>query len=173
MGWMTLVLLWAGSAGQLVLDREYLPKAAELIGAARKSVVVCMFMWTEGEGVGEIERCLGAAVKRGVAVEVLLEQSDDRNDEVTEGNRKAASRLRSHGVQVAFDCPDRRTHIKAIIVDSRTILLGSHNLTYSALRNNNEVSVAIESPEMAVKLENRIRELREDVCSKQEQSRSR
>ena len=122
--------------------------------------------------VAEIERCLGAAVKRGVAVDVLLEQSDDRNDDVTEGNRKAASRLKALGVRVAFDCPDLRTHIKAIVVDSRTILLGSHNLTYSALQNNNEVSVAIESPEMALKLENHIGGLKEDVCSKQKQSHS-
>jgi len=40
-------------------------------------------------------------------------------------------------------------HNKLIVIDQRLILLGSHNLTQSALKYNNEMSVLIDRPELA------------------------
>lgn len=154
----------AAAPAELVLNDAYQAKAAELIGSARKSVTVCAYLISGGGGVSEIERCLASAAKREVAVWVLLEQSAEKDDSVTGTNREAAKRLKAAGVPVAFDCPERRTHIKAIVVDARYSLLGSHNLTYSALANNNEASVVIDDPDMAMRLEKFIRSLEEGTC---------
>ncbi|WP_243688574.1 phospholipase D-like domain-containing protein [Geotalea toluenoxydans] len=37
-------------------------------------------------------------------------------------------------------------------MDSRYVFIGSHNLTQSALQHNNELSVMIDSPEMAAEI---------------------
>ena len=41
------------------------------------------------------------------------------------------------------------THLKVTVIDGRYVYLGSHNLTEGALRYNNELSVLIDSPEIA------------------------
>jgi phosphatidylserine/phosphatidylglycerophosphate/cardiolipin synthase-like enzyme len=38
------------------------------------------------------------------------------------------------------------------VIDKRYIFLGSHNLTQGALKYNNELSVLIDSPEMAAEV---------------------
>jgi phosphatidylserine/phosphatidylglycerophosphate/cardiolipin synthase-like enzyme len=52
-------------------------------------------------------------------------------------------------VKVYFDSPEKTTHTKLIVIDQRLVLLGSHNLTQSALKYNNEISVLINRPELA------------------------
>lgn len=51
--------------------------------------------------------------------------------------------------QIFFDDPDVVTHLKVAVIDSRYIFLGSHNMTEGSLRQNNELSVLIDSPEIA------------------------
>ncbi len=48
-----------------------------------------------------------------------------------------------------LDSPRKTMHNKLIVIDQRLILLGSHNLTQSALKYNNEMSVLIDRPELA------------------------
>jgi len=160
----SIAMIVAVSSGpELLINENYLQKATGLIGAARAKVTVCAYLMTEGGEVSEIEKCLVAAAKRGVAVQVILEQSDEEGDGITKTNKEAAARLKTAGIPVFFDGPDRRTHVKAMVVDSRYVLIGSHNLTSSALRSNNEVSVLIDDPGMAVRLEAFIDSLKEEA----------
>jgi phosphatidylserine/phosphatidylglycerophosphate/cardiolipin synthase-like enzyme len=55
-------------------------------------------------------------------------------------------------VTVIYDSPSQTTHTKVLIIDDERVLLGSTNWTYSALSNNNEVSVLIRSKEIAKEL---------------------
>ena len=48
-----------------------------------------------------------------------------------------------------YDSPSKTTHTKVMIIDEQLTLLGSTNWTYSALTDNNEVSVLIRSKEVA------------------------
>lgn len=162
--WSFLALWAATGCGELILDDAYAPRAIELIDGAQKRVTVAMYVMSGGGREVEIERALSAAAKRNVATEVVLEQSGVEGDSVAAENRATAERLRASGVKVAFDCPDKRSHLKVIVVDSRFVLVGSHNLTYSALTNNNEVSVLIDDPEMAGRLEGYISCLKEGTC---------
>ena len=42
--------------------------------------------------------------------------------------------------------------MKTAVIDSRYVYIGSHNLTQSALQRNNELSVLIDSPEIAAEV---------------------
>ncbi len=163
-----VVALFMAASGnaELLLNDAYLPKAEELIGTARKSVTIGMYLMSKGDRISEVERCLAAAVKRGVAVQVILEQSAERNDDITQTNRETAATLKLLGVPVFFDRPERRSHLKVIVVDRRYVLLGSHNLTNSAMEKNNEASVLYDDTSMAVKLESFIISLKEDTGQK-------
>jgi phosphatidylserine/phosphatidylglycerophosphate/cardiolipin synthase-like enzyme len=56
------------------------------------------------------------------------------------------------GIKVRFDAPKTITHVKAMVIDGRYVYLGSHNLTQSALKFNNELSVMVDSPEFAAEV---------------------
>jgi len=79
----------------------------------------------------------------------VLEQATTGKGTVYEQNRKAAALLSDAGIKVRFDAPKTTTHVKAMVIDSRYVYLGSHNLTQSALKYNNELSIMVESTELA------------------------
>ena len=88
------------------------------------------------------------AKKRGVDVKVLLEKSD-YNDRLNRYNTQTKNKLRRKKIKVRFDSASKQTHSKLIIVDGTWTFLGSHNLSYSALKRNNEFSVLIKSKAIA------------------------
>jgi phosphatidylserine/phosphatidylglycerophosphate/cardiolipin synthase-like enzyme len=92
-----------------------------------------------------------SARKRGVKVEVILEMKEGE-DRTTKNNRQSGKILSDGGVTVIYDSPSQTTHTKVLIADEQLVLLGSTNWTYSALSNNNEVSVLIRSKEIAKEL---------------------
>jgi phosphatidylserine/phosphatidylglycerophosphate/cardiolipin synthase-like enzyme len=56
------------------------------------------------------------------------------------------------GIKVRFDAPKTTTHVKALVIDGRYVYMGSHNLTQSALKYNNELSIMIDSAELAAEV---------------------
>jgi len=94
------------------------------------------------------------ARKRGVQVTVLLERpsgkhSSSGGDSLYTDNRRTADLLAKGGVKVYFDSPSITTHTKVAVIDGHLVFIGSHNLSQSALRYNNELSVMLDSPELA------------------------
>lgn len=142
---------------QLLPNREYGEAFLQGIRDARKSVICSFYIFkTTGSGgnqPGTIADELIRARKRGVEVTVVLERDNGRKgDSLTSENRQTAAVLSRGGVKVFFDSPSVVTHTKAAVIDGRYVYLGSHNLTQSALRRNNELSVLIDSPEMAAEV---------------------
>jgi phosphatidylserine/phosphatidylglycerophosphate/cardiolipin synthase-like enzyme len=90
-----------------------------------------------------------AASQRGVKVLVLLEQGRDPEEGNTQENMQTMERLRKKGVLVYLDSPSTTTHTKMAVMDGKYTFIGSHNMTQSALKYNNEISVLIESPQVA------------------------
>ena len=133
-------------------DGDYFPALLEAINQAREEIWLSAFFFkTNGFPKNLPDQVLGrlqAAADRGVAVTILFEQGSG-GDQVGRENRKTAGRLRGSGVRVCFDTPKQTTHAKLLVVDGRLLLLGSHNLTQSALKYNHEVSVRIQSPSLA------------------------
>jgi phosphatidylserine/phosphatidylglycerophosphate/cardiolipin synthase-like enzyme len=150
--------LAADTAARVTLlpNREYGEALLSGIRQARTTITFCFFVFKLGEGKHNIPRQLVTelvtARRRGVDVTVLLEQDDGSRDRINEQNRQVAAELSRGGVKVIFDSPRTTTHVKAAVIDRRLVFLGSHNLTQSALRHNNELSVLIDSPETAAEV---------------------
>jgi phosphatidylserine/phosphatidylglycerophosphate/cardiolipin synthase-like enzyme len=137
----------------LLRNQEYSEALLQRIGNARESILCSFYLFKIGEGRGNQPRRIAdeliRARQRGVEVTVILEKSGEGRDQLNEDNRHTAALLAKGGIKVFFDSPQVITHNKVVVIDRRYLFLGSHNLTQAALRHNNELSVLINSPEMA------------------------
>jgi phosphatidylserine/phosphatidylglycerophosphate/cardiolipin synthase-like enzyme len=157
-GWLALLLLLilVGCTQEprvtFLANEEYFDALIPHLTQAKQEIVISMFLFAPGDHennrANQVREALIDAARRGVRVHVFLDVSDDE-DFSTEANRAVAKDLRRHGITVQFDAPGRTTHTKLVIIDQRSVFLGSHNFTHSALRHNNEASVLIESPKLA------------------------
>ncbi len=145
----------------LLKNREFSDALLEGVHSARKSIYFSFFLFKITDSRTNLPRRIAEeliqAKKRGVEVTVLLErQSADRTsagrDSLDFDNRRTAELLNKGGVKVYFDSPGVTTHTKVAVIDGRFVFLGSHNLSQSALRHNNELSVMLDSPEMAAEV---------------------
>jgi phosphatidylserine/phosphatidylglycerophosphate/cardiolipin synthase-like enzyme len=137
-------------------NQKYVDALLSGIRGAKREIVGCFFLFKVSPGKHglpeKIVNELIAARRRGVDVSIELEQEQGGRGAVYEQNRYAAQMLSSAGVNVRFDAPRTTTHVKAMVVDGRYVYLGSHNLTQSALKYNNELSVMIDSPDFAAEV---------------------
>lgn len=140
----------------MLADQKYYDALISGIRKANKEITGCFFLFKASENRGNqpmaIVRELIAARKRGVSVSIELEQAASGMGTVYEQNRKAATMMADAGIKVRFDAPKKITHVKAMVIDGRYVYIGSHNLTQSALKYNNELSVMIDSPELAAEV---------------------
>jgi cardiolipin synthase A/B len=108
-------------AGQLIIE----PGAGfspvySLINGAKHSIDITMYEFADTTA----EKDLAAAAKRGVTVEVILDQAE--KDE----NSKAYSYFRSHGVAAAWSSSRfQYTHQKTMVVDGSEAVIMTANLT--------------------------------------------
>ncbi|WP_246112255.1 phospholipase D-like domain-containing protein [Thermococcus aciditolerans] len=135
---------------ELLVDDTYYRSLIEDIRGARESVYVTMFLMKYDpndsyDHANDLIRALVEARKRGVSVHVILENG-------IEDNRATYDYLRSNGVDVVFDSPSVTLHTKMVVIDGRVVYIGSHNWSEAALDWNHEVSVRIESQEIAESL---------------------
>lgn len=141
-----------GCGAKLLKDEDYFPALLEGIDQARQEIALTVFFFkTNGFTDNRPDRILlhlREAVRRGVRVNAVIEQGKE-GENVVKANADAAGKLKAAGIGVCVDTPDRTMHAKMVVIDRRTLFIGSHNLTQSALRHNREVSVRIVSPPMA------------------------
>jgi phosphatidylserine/phosphatidylglycerophosphate/cardiolipin synthase-like enzyme len=154
---VTLSPAYAGdsvtSTTTLLRNQEYSEALLQRIDNARESILCSFYLFKIGEGRANQPRRIAdeliRARRRGVEVIVILEISAEGRDPLNEDNRHTAALLTGGGIKVFFDSPQVITHNKVVVIDRRYLFLGSHNLTQAALRHNNELSVLIDSPELA------------------------
>ncbi|RKY39407.1 MAG: hypothetical protein DRP75_02265 [Candidatus Omnitrophota bacterium] len=138
---------------EVVCNKDYFPSVLSLISQAKEEVCVLLFemryykQYPDSVSNRLVQELI-SAVRRGVKVEVILDQSD-WNRKNTEKNKISADVLLKGGVRVYLDDLKKTTHSKVIIVDGRYTVVGSTNWTYYGLERNNESSVVIDSPQIA------------------------
>ena len=137
----------------LLKNQEYFPTLIKLIERAENEIIMSFFLFKAGVHKNSypdrILAHLAGAVQKGVRVVVILENSGGHERNLDAENRQTKQLLEARGVRVFLDSPRKTMHNKLIVIDQRLILLGSHNLTQSALKYNNEMSVLIDRPELA------------------------
>ena len=132
---------------------DYYRKLQKVLKDAEKSIQVMMYLVNyrgrPGYPANKLVNLLVEARKRGVEIEVLLESSTSRN--ITEANQKAGEYLKKHGISVRYFPVFPIMHVKMVIVDGETAIIGSHNWTLASTKSNVESSVLIKSKLMAQK----------------------
>ncbi len=140
---------------------KYFPAVKEALAKAEKSIYLVMFVielsaYKEDSKVNQLVDGLIETKKRGVDVEVILDQNVDfvqrRHTSEWEAKIKsirAYKRFRGAGIKVHYDEPARYTHAKAIIIDKKIVILGSTNWTGSSFDNSIEADVLVNSEELA------------------------
>jgi phosphatidylserine/phosphatidylglycerophosphate/cardiolipin synthase-like enzyme len=94
----------------------------DLIGSARHSIDITMYEFADSAA----EHDLAAAARRGVRVEVILDQREKPVDQA------AYQYLQAHGVRVTWSSPSfTYTHQKTVIADGTTAIIMTANLTSS------------------------------------------
>ena len=144
-------LLENGAYGTVLLDR---------IHGAKRRIICVFYLFRIGKSAENQPRAVASALiaaqRRGVEVTVILEGGKL----VEKENRTATRLLAQGGVRVVFAPAGVTTHAKAVGIDDRFVLIGSHNLTQAALRHNNELSVLLDSPQLAARLRNYLERLK-------------
>lgn len=138
-----------------ISNSKYFPALLNAIRTAQKSVYCCLYYISyfpdQHAKVEQILTALIDASKRGVKVEVILDQGYESGEEgdMTGKNVRAYSFLKQSGIPVFYDDNKTITHAKYFIIDEKTTILGSFNLSESSLSLNRESGVLIQSPEIA------------------------
>ncbi len=137
----------------LLKNQEYFTALTAAIDEAKSEIIMSFFLFKAGVHKNSYpDRLLThlvQAVRRGVKVMLILENSGGNDHNLDFANSQTKHLLEDKGVEIYFDSPRKTTHTKLIVIDQRIVLLGSHNLTQSALKYNNEISILINSPELA------------------------
>lgn len=140
---------------RLLTDRDYYPALETMIGQAASRIDLAMFLFKTTDSVGNraagLLQALIKAHQRGVAVSVLLEKSD-YDPKLNRDNQQVAARLQREGIRVRFDSEKTTTHTKAVVIDRRYSLVGSHNFTASAMSHNHEASLLVDNQALANQL---------------------
>jgi phosphatidylserine/phosphatidylglycerophosphate/cardiolipin synthase-like enzyme len=105
------------------------------LSGARREILVQAYSFS----CPAIAGALIAARRRGVAIHVLLDRSNEKETYSELGP------LEQHGLEVLIDAHHAIAHNKVIIIDRRTLLTGSFNFTRQAEQENAENLLVISS----------------------------
>lgn len=140
--------------GRLLYDRQYLPFMEKLLENAEELVYVIMFFLkfeTEKEYVTDsLVNRLIEMHQNGADIRFILDVDEEADPyDSKKINEEIHKYLKDKGVPVLFDQPEIVTHSKVVVVDSRHVILGSHNWTAGSLYQYDDTSVYIDSKEIA------------------------
>lgn len=131
---------------ELILDNDYSAKAIEFIDDATSEIRICAYAWrwydeSPEDTIQKFNIALIRAVQRGVTVRALCER-------IQEGVI-----LQRQGIIVRALNTKRTLHTKAILIDDKTLIIGSHNYTRRAHLDNFEASLATQDFEACMQFE--------------------
>lgn len=142
-----------GCPATLLTNEQLFPALLKAIDEAKSEIFISIFSFKAGVHQNSypdrILRNLSQAVKRGVKVFVILEDTGSPYDDLNIQNKQTGRLLEAKGINVYYDHPKKTTHTKLIVIDEKNVFLGSHNFTQSGLKHNNEISILLENRETA------------------------
>jgi phosphatidylserine/phosphatidylglycerophosphate/cardiolipin synthase-like enzyme len=136
-----------------VSDRGYFPAVHEALKNAKTSIHIAAFELKYYDKYSsslqnQIIDDLIAAKKRGVDVRIVLDEYAD-----SDPNTNGYEYVKKNGVGIKYDSNKTTTHAKLIVIDGHVVILGSTNLSFYALEENNEVDVVLYSEKTAAYFE--------------------
>ncbi|MCG2711325.1 MAG: phospholipase D-like domain-containing protein [Candidatus Omnitrophica bacterium] len=140
---------------------KYFLAVKQAISQAKESINAAMFLMEipERKGPSKVQSLVDELInaqKRGVKVEVILDQNVDFVNQRHESDWlgkvrsfRAYKQLKEAGVAVYYDEISTYTHAKAIVIDEKIVILGSTNWTQPSLARSIETDALIDSEEAA------------------------
>lgn len=128
-----------------LIGYKFVDAAIAAIESAEKEIAIVVYDWrfyplNHRHPVMRFLKALQAARARGVVVRVL-------------NNRESVlATLRGYGFVCKRYHGEKLVHAKMMLIDGRRVLVGSHNYTQSGFSANLEVSLLLDSPELAREL---------------------
>jgi phosphatidylserine/phosphatidylglycerophosphate/cardiolipin synthase-like enzyme len=125
---------------QAIIGNEFSQKVILLLDAAKSTIQIIVFDWrwypnSIASPAQLFNQALVRAVKRGVIVQAVV-NSDD-----------IAAVLNKLGIAAKKAKTKNLLHAKQIVIDGKTLIIGSHNYSQAAMTTNYEASVIIEEME--------------------------
>lgn len=119
---------------KLIVDHEYARIAADFVRSAKSEIRLCAYAWRwyKNEPEIDIQKLnieLLLAKSRGVKIRCLIDTAAQ------------TEKLKSLGFECRSVVNTRMLHTKAISIDTKTVIIGSHNMTKRALTDNYEMSI--------------------------------
>lgn len=105
-----------------------------MLGTAKSEIRVCAYAWRWYENEPDI------SIQK-FNVELLRQAQGGRSVKILCDTEKMADGLRSKGFNARSVVRTRMLHTKAVCIDRRSLVIGSHNLTKRANTDNYEMSV--------------------------------
>ncbi|MEW6035768.1 MAG: phospholipase D family protein [Candidatus Micrarchaeota archaeon] len=132
---MLIQQLFLAPAISTVFSPEQGGEIIGFIDSAQETLDIEVYVMSSRDVVAALER----AKARGVEIRIIVERNvvSGENDEIYR-------ELASKGFNIRYaGSAQKLTHSKFIIVDGKAVLVGSHNLSNSALFKNREASVIV------------------------------
>lgn len=134
---------------ELLVDEKFLDRATEVVGKAQQSIEVSTFKaemtkLTRGKKLLLFFEKIKEKAKSGVKVRMILNWNSEKKS-VPKTNLFVAKELIASGAVVRMLPNNRCAHAKILIVDKKTAIVGSHNLSVRSVSANYEISCLIES----------------------------
>ena len=134
----------ASARAEMVVQACFSPQGkcsshiAREIEQAKKELLVAVYAFTSED----LAEALVQAKKRGVAVQVIIDQEFDAHNDKSKGKfleqQKIAVRRNSGAKATTADRENGLMHQKFAVIDRKTLLTGSYNWTHSADSLNDE-----------------------------------
>lgn len=130
---------------ETIIGKEFPKKVIPLIEKAKHSIDIVVYDWywypdQIGSDIQRFNNAIIDAKKKGKRVRVIT--NPPYIIHILKENKIQAKNLFS----------SKKLHVKLMIIDDQTAILGSHNYTMSAFTTNFEVSVIIQNEEIVKRL---------------------
>jgi len=126
-------------------EDDPLHPVVELIDKAEKSIEVMCYVFSSQK----VAEALIRAHQRGVYVRVLLDNLYSHDSTTARWSYVPFKELKKAGIHCKYDNEDSKFHHKVVIVDSKSVVTGSMNLSSAAENRNDENVLIIDSAEVA------------------------
>ncbi len=140
---------------------EVAPMYGAVLAQAKDEVLVLPFLPTlDADMYAAVKSC----TSKGVKVEMILR--DDDRASLLNASKYATKDLLDAGVEVWMEDPSVYTngsllHEKLVIVDERYVICGSSNFNHRSMHISSEVTLVIDSPELALQLKEHYMEIQD------------
>lgn len=131
-----------------LINTAYTAELIEDIDKANYTIVVSMYLAELTKKTdtypNKIFEALIRAVQRDVNIYVMLDYPNiQQNVDLYKKNNVVKEFLENNKIKVIWDSPQIENHEKIILIDEQVLYVCSHNWSYEALTNNEEVSFKI------------------------------